>query len=125
MRWHGKDGGYEAGPWRVERGEAKKWWVARGPGIEGGVSRHETKADAQSECEDAALLRIEGQGMTVEPVVGDIAVPLSSRRSNPMARVTSRIANSQPEGEPLYCLRFNSGGGRECLFRREFEVVLP
>ncbi|UJQ86616.1 hypothetical protein SEA_PENGUINLOVER67_94 [Mycobacterium phage PenguinLover67] len=127
MKWHSerRDGklAYVAGPWRVERGEAGKWWVARGPGIEGGVTRHDIKADAQADCEEAALLRIAGNEATVDPVPGDIAVVLADRRKDPRGRVTTKMDNGS--GRPIWCIRFNVGGGRTCLFREEFEVMVP
>jgi hypothetical protein len=50
-------------------------------------------------------------------VPGDLAV-----WNDRTAVITSRLACNV--GEEMWCLKF-ARGKRQCLFRREFEVVLP
>lgn len=121
MRWHRvRNGVYTAGPYLVEQNA--HGWYASGPAVD---VQHDTKADAQSECEDAALERLEGNAATAVPVVGDHAVVLADRRKDPRGTITTVIDHGGANQEPLYCVRFNIGGGRKCLFRREFELVMP
>ncbi|AYD82080.1 hypothetical protein I5G60_gp88 [Mycobacterium phage Saguaro] len=109
------DGGrYEAGPYVVEN-LGRHGWAASGPGFR---TVHATKADAQSDCGDAALERIAGQEATVGPVVGDIVVVTATGRRGQVSAIMNGTHH------PLYCIRF-ARGKRLCLDRHEFEVLVP
>lgn len=115
MNWkRERPGVYTAGPYLVEQNA--HGWYASGPGVD--VS-HDLKADAQAECEDAALMRIDGNEATVGPVVGDQVV---TREGSRRGRVRSVMLSER--GKVLFCLGF-ARGRKLCLFREEFEVVLP
>lgn len=122
MKWTRIENGvYTAGPYRVERLVTR--WQVSGPGVIG--QTHDHKADAQAAAENAATARIEGQEATVEPVRGDLAYVPSWRGKDKRGRITTVIDNSSPNQQPIYCIRFNVGGGRSCRFRHEFKVILP
>lgn len=119
MRWKRvRPGLYVAGPYTVERhNHAGGFWFASGPGVP--AVSHDTKDDAQTECEDAALMRIDGNEATVGPVVGDAVVTTEGQR-----RGHVRSVMLSERGKVLFCLGF-ARGRKLCLFRHEFSVVLP
>lgn len=115
MKWtRQRPGLYTAGPYAVMSLDTHRpIWTASGPDF---TSVEGTKADAQLACQRAALLRIEGNGRTVVPVVGDHVVA-----NNRTGKVTAILPSNNSQ---VYCMRF-ARGRRLCLFRIEFEVVMP
>jgi hypothetical protein len=135
MKWKREQPGlYTAGPYRVERGPYHRAiWSASGPGVSTGsevVNTEESKELAQARCFVALIDRVgdTGQlGRTCSAVVGDCVQVLENARKDRRGRITTIIDNTVPgrTAEPIYCVRFNVGGGRTCLFRHEFEVIAP
>lgn len=121
MNWKREQPGvYTCGPYRVERQPYHRAiWIADGPGIAEGSGVHDQKADAQTECADAALERISGRSHDCTAVAGDI-VMVRDRRG----QIGTIMEGAGPRSARLYCIRFVRGK-RLCLFRDEFEVVLP
>lgn len=131
MKWTRVENGvYTAGPYTIERAPYHRAvWSADGPGVSAGVG-HETKADAQEAARRAMVARLADP--EVVPVVGDaarITVPSEvAGRKDTRGHVTSIIDNGAKNGtdqQPIYCIRYNVGGSRRCLFRHEFEVIEP
>ncbi|QPX62206.1 hypothetical protein PBI_INDLOVU_92 [Mycobacterium phage Indlovu] len=117
MKWKRVENGvYSAGPYLVERAPYHRAiWSVSGPGVSAGVG-HETKDDAQTEAHDAALERIVGSELTVEPVKGDVVV-IPGHDNAPGVYATAL-------GDNMHCIHLRRGK-RICLFRREFKVVMP
>ena len=116
MKWHRVTPGvYTSGPYTIERADYHRAiWTASGPGVSAGVAR-ESKAEAQRICGEAAAKR--AADPATAPVVGD-AVTVGGRHGH--------VGSIQPGNgiETLYCIRFVRGK-RLCLFRHEFEVIVP
>lgn len=117
MKWkREKPGVYTAGPYLVE--QHAHGWYASGPGLDESATR---KDEAQHAAEKSAWARLIdiSDGLTTEPVVGDIVI-VGERRG----QISSKMAGAAVHAEPLYCIRFVRGK-RLCLFRREFVVAMP
>lgn len=119
MKWHReKPGVYTAGPYLVE--QHAHGWYASGPGLTESATR---KDEAQRAAEKSAWARLIdiSDGLTVEPVIGDIVVVQDDYKGGRRGQISTVMSGN---GEPLYCIRFVRHK-RLCLFRREFAVVMP
>lgn len=116
MRWHRQEPGvYTAGPYKVERlPYHRALWDVSGPGVAEGSFEH--KDAAQRYCGEVASSRA-AEPLTV-PVVGDVVLVREGSRQGYVGTIMTG------NGEPLYCIKFVRGK-RLCLFRREFEVIVP
>ncbi|QBI98372.1 hypothetical protein SEA_CARTHAGE_100 [Mycobacterium phage Carthage] len=122
MRWHRENhtgGAYAAGAYRVHRAEAAALgWVAKGPGVE--TSHHETKADAQAECERALNARIDDPNTEVVP--GD---HLLLRDSGKVGQLAQRLNGDEtPADRVVYAIRMPYGKTL-CRVRSEFTLIDP
>jgi hypothetical protein len=117
MKWtRVTPGVYTSGPYRIERATFHRpIWEAYGPGIATGMDAFESKGHAQRVCGEAAAKR--AADPATKPVIGD-AVTVGGRHGH--------VGSIQPGNgiETLYCIRF-ARGKRLCLFRHEFEVIVP
>ena len=122
MKWKRATAGrsrYEAGPYVVEhRGHAHGWFVC-GPGL---AEHHPLKADAQAAALKAAQARAANPAVT--PVVGDFGVLADGRRGQLTAIMRGAPGGTSPGLVSLYCFRLPRGR-RTCVFRYEFQVVMP
>lgn len=113
MKWHRVEPGtYTAGPYLVEATYTSGGWYASGPGVD---SFWLHKNAAQLACGNAAAAR--AADPATKPVIGD-AVTVGGRHGT----VGSIMATGSIE--TLYCIKFVRGK-RLCLFRHEFEVIVP
>lgn len=125
MKWsREKPGVYTAGPYRVEKFGSR--WLASGPsnaapGVELDVS-YERKDQAQELCLVVAQARAVNPAVT--PVVGDYGVLADGRRGQLTAIMRGAPGGTSPGLVPLYCFRLPRGR-RTCVFRYEFQVVMP
>jgi hypothetical protein len=125
MNWkRERPGVYTAGPYLVEQ-LAVGGWYASGPGVDEPTDR---KDHAQVACERYALARIEGRERTCPAFLGD-AVTLWTRGGAGVRQTTGRIhsvfPNATENGKgPLYSIHL-ARGRKVCMYRDEFQVVLP
>lgn len=120
MRWHRDKGtgAYSAGAFTVEK--ATPGWHARGPGVD---EPFEHLDEAKLACTRVAEARVIDK--TTTPVVGDTVRVPGSWRKDSRGRVTTILNHHQAHQRVIYCVQFNVGKGRSCLFREEIELVLP
>lgn len=120
MKWtRPEPGTYLAGPYKVERQPYHRAiWIATGPGLPETGAVHETKDDAQTEAEDAALARITAPDYHVAPVVGDVVVEGGKR-----GHISAILPNANG-GSPTFVIQLPRGR-RKCRLRPEFPVVMP
>ncbi len=125
MRWHRikETGGYVAGPYAVEKGPVTgPAWRAHGPGVD--RPAHRLKDAAQAACLVACHDRLrDGGGKTCTAVEGD-AVVIDDGRRGEVTAVLRQEPSSEYAAQTTYAIRLPRGK-RLCLFRGEFEVVVP
>lgn len=121
MKWtRVRNGLYKAGPYTVISHDTHRpLWTATGPGLDENV--YGTKTEAQETALAAAQARIIPDPYGVTPVIGDKVMTNDGRAGTVGSTMT---ASQVRQGEPLYCLRL-ARKKRLCLFRHEFQVVMP
>lgn len=112
MNWkREKPGVYTAGPYQVE--QIAHTWYASGPGL-GATVGVDRKEQAQGMCCSVAGAR--AMRSKTEPVVHDVVL-VGERRG----QISSIMLGDR---KTLYSIKFVRGK-RLCLFRHEFQVIVP
>lgn len=115
MTWkRERTGVYTAGPYRVE--QIGRCWHASGPDVDIIVSRKEL---AQVACTRAAGKRSGDAGFLCEPVKGDIVLLTAQGRRGQVGAIMRGNGD-----RPLYSIHFTRSK-RLCVFREEFQVIVP